>query len=206
MSLLDLGWMYDRHRMCSQRDEELWKEAVGYGVASTQFVDDDGKTPIPYGSGPHCVKAFRLFVKTHAPGKLFEIGFNTGVSSSIFLHIGVPNVVSCDVRDTPQVLRDAEKVTARWPSRFRFHQGASRTFDGCCFDAAYVDGDHGLEAIIEDIAVCRRIGVTKFLFDDIFPMHGYALEAVQQSGMTVDWICGNMMACTDEDRSGFLKF
>lgn len=206
MSLLDLGWMYERHRTCSPADLELWSSAVGYGVSEVQFVDDDGKTPIPYGSGPHCVKAFRLFVKTHAPKKLFEIGFNTGISSRIFLHLGVQDIVSCDVRGTPQVLRDAEKVTARFAGRFRFHQGPSRTFEGCCFDAAYVDGDHQLESIIEDIAVCRRIGVTKFLFDDIFPMHGSALEAVQQSGMTVDWICGNMMACTDEDRSGFLKF
>lgn len=198
--------MYERHRVCHPCDEELWNQAVGHKVSKIQFVDDDGNTPIPYGSGPHCVKAFRLFIKTHAPQRLFEIGFNTGTSSSILLHLGVRDIVSCDVRETQQVIRDANKVAARWPGRFRFHQGPSRTFNGSGFDSAYVDGDHQLESIIEDISVCRRIGVTKFLFDDIFPIHGDSLEAVHRSGMTVDWICGNMMACTDEDRSGFLKF
>lgn len=198
-----LLWMYEQHRRCSPEDAEFWREAGCYFPG----LDERGHQ-LPYGSCPHCIKAFRLFVKTHNPQRLFEIEFNNGNSAKLLLKLGVPHVTSCDVRDTPQVRGDMADVAMLNPESFSMFLGPSHAFDPCdvVYDSAYVDGDHTKKAILEDIAVCRRIGITKFLFDDFFPMHGDTIEAVKESGLTVDWICGNMLACTDVDRSAFLQF
>lgn len=198
-----LLWMYDQHRKCPPEDANVWNEVGCYVLG----MDERGHQ-LPYGSGPHCLKSFRLFVKTHNPQRLLEIGFNNGNSAKLLLKLGVPHVTSCEIRDTSQVRKDMAEIAAKYPESFSTFLGPSCAFDPCdaVYDSAYVDGDHTKKSILEDIAVCRKIGIYKFLFDDFFPMHGDTIEAVHESGLTVDWICGNMMACTDVDRSAFLQF
>lgn len=206
---MNTEWIYDQHIKCSPEDNLEWQRLVGRPHNHLPEKDAAGNI-VPYGTGPQSLKAFRTFCVTHQPEKIFEIGFNAGFSANVFFGLGVKRVFSCEIRKSNIVDEEAAKLAAIHGEAFTLYNKASYELlkepIQERFDSAFIDGGHAVNDIVVDITVARSVGVKKFLFDDFFPIHGDTNEAIQVMGLTVDWICGNMVACTDHDRSTFKKY
>lgn len=203
---LDCGILEHHARFSRPEDIAFWNRCVAglssHGGTRGNGLDDAGNQ-IPYSCGPHSLPAMRLFMQQAGVRRLLEIGFNIGNTAAVWLALGVRHLSSCEIRVSSEVKHSVEVLAMRHKAPFRFCAGDSGALniEGEMFDSAFVDGDHGLAGILRDIETCRRHGVRNYLFDDLFPVYGETLAAIDKSGLTLQWIFGNMAFAEDLDRS-----
>lgn len=210
MNLADLSidwWIEDTLARIPQKQREMADEATN-GIPHflhpiTKGTKDDFGNPIPSGTGPHSYRSFEIWSKViPEPKRILEIGFNLGHGAAVLLSL-FPNseIVSVDIRDSSELKVNAGNLASRYPGRHSLIIGDSKKADSLLtgsFEAAFIDGAHDLPSIMADIECCRRLGVTRFLMDDVHPRYGDTLEAIRMSGLQLNAIVGaNMAICED---------
>lgn len=137
--------------------------------------DEDG-IPIPYHCGPHSVKCLREIVGIIKPKSIFEIGFNCGHSSSMWLNLSNADVFSCDISKKKETLHGASTLWAEYGDRFTYCDRNDEFFIGYLkerdFDVCFVDGGHLYEDVIADIDLCLELNIPYIAFDDIIEDFG----------------------------------
>lgn len=203
----DIGFVYEQLRSVHPSTIEDFHRRIPDLLYPWNAASEDPEGYIvPYSCGPHSVAGFKAWKRLACPSNVLEIGFNQGVSASIMLSIGIETVTSCEARKSSQVTESASRVSGKYPGRFKLINEPSGTFEiPPDIDSAFIDGQHDCDSIIRDIEFCKRHGITDFLFDDIFPLHGDTMEAIRISGLTVEAIVGNFCIASAVDRSGFVR-
>jgi hypothetical protein len=142
--------------------------------------------PIPYHSGPHILRHFRDVIEIVKPRKIFEIGFNMGHSSKMWLDLSACEVVSCDISLKDETIAAAEYLR-NYSERFAFEWRDDLDGDWVAaiatqyyFDIAFIDGAHDEENVTKDIQLCKGMKIPYILFDDWYPRYGETQKAVAQ--------------------------
>lgn len=138
--------------------------------------------PIPYHSGPHILRHFRDTIEIVKPTDIFEIGFNMGHSSVMWLELSNADVFSCDISDKDETLKGWEILQERYGYRFSFTYRNLADFPikwiHNVFQLAFIDGAHDEENITKDIELCKYMKMPYLLFDDWYPRYGETQKAV----------------------------
>jgi SAM-dependent methyltransferase len=176
--------MTDEELMYSTPEEqEFWHKCVkglpGLEGFSGTGLDKDGQ-PIPFGTGPHCIKAFRAALDYVQPKSILEIGFNLGYSSAVFLKVTRAKVVAVDISDKAETIYAAEKLGQRFKNRFTFILGDSaKIFNEVRqykFDMIFIDGGHLEDQVTADLKLGMNLGIKYFLMDDWLPQFGPGVQ------------------------------
>jgi hypothetical protein len=140
---------------------------------------------IPYHSGPHILKHFRDTLSIVKPEKIFEIGFNMGHSSSMWLNLFGGDIVSCDVSRKEETIKGYEYLQSRYCNRFNFEWRDSLDGDWAIsmgnlyfFDLAFIDGAHDEKSIIQDTEMCINMKIPYILYDDFYSRYGETQKAL----------------------------
>jgi len=138
--------------------------------------------PLPYGVGPHSVRCLREIVEISNPKNIFEIGFNMGWSSSLWLNLTSKEtkVVSCDISFKEETTYAAKFLQMKYPGRFKFYfrqlQDMS-VIEELPFDLCFIDGCHLYEDVVKDIELCAVYYQCPWIaFDDILPQFGPGVQ------------------------------
>ncbi|MBS0619840.1 MAG: class I SAM-dependent methyltransferase [Verrucomicrobia bacterium] len=113
--------------------------------------------------------------------RIFEIGFNGGHTSELFLNSSVDaEVVSLDINMHPYTKIGVEFIRKKYGDRFEFIEGDSRvkvleyaeSHPGDKFDLIFIDGCHTFDACVADIKNCQRLAHKDTLvwIDDYCPV------------------------------------
>lgn len=146
------------------------------------------------------VKVLRFVVRMIQPSRLLEIGFNTGISSRIFLELGVQEVTSIEIQDNAEIRHGEKCLKDNYGDRFRLFRGhtiltALPELQDKKFDMAFIDGSHEASHVLIDISTCRLMGIKWMLCDDFWPHFGTVQDAIVKSGIYPAAIFGNMALC-----------
>lgn len=137
--------------------------------------DEDG-IPIPYHCGPHSVRCLKAIVNIVNPKSIFEIGFNCGHSSSMWLNLSLADVFSCDISKKKETLHGASILWQNHGDRFTYCDRNDEFFmdylKGRNFDMCFLDGGHLYEDVIADIELCLHLSIPYIAFDDILKEFG----------------------------------
>jgi hypothetical protein len=159
-------------------------------------IDSNGE-PMPYGIGPHSVRCLRRIVEIVKPKRILEIGFNVGISSSVWLNLCDASVVSVDISDRKETLTAAEILDARHPGRFKFIcsdsavVGERINYD---FDLIFIDGGHLEHHVMADIDLAFALGIPYLAFDDYLPQFGPGVQpAIEKHGLKMIEEMGNIV-------------
>jgi len=163
----------------SEKDLKTFNEWTK-GLASIGGLDGSGKDedgiPIPYHCGPHSLKCFREISEIVKPKSVFEIGFNCGQSSVMWLETSEADVFSCDISNKKETLHGAEFLWVKYGDRFTYVNRTDEFFFEYLkvrnFDMCFIDGGHLIEDVIADIILCLDLKIKHFAFDDILPQFG----------------------------------
>ncbi len=193
----DLFQLIDKHHV---RHAEQYKAMYEAAINGIDCFDG----PAVFGSGPHCCPAFIEFMRGLKPTPtILEIGFNAGTSAALMLSLGAKKVVSVELYDTKGVRSGEQKIIQKYgPDALRLIISDSAVAHpllvatGIQFDAAYVDGDHSLEATSRDLRLCEKLGIKTVLMDDWLPQYGNSIQAADACGWTVDKLVGNFAIAT----------
>lgn len=196
----------------TREDEMLFEEATK-GLPQRSAEE-------PYHCGAHNVRAFDFAINEgciREPSgiitypRVFEVGFNLGYSAAIMLALGA-DVTSIDVRNTPKMQDAAHALVAKHSEKhfIAFLGYTVRTFH---FRSewqptlAFIDGSHEHADVLADIAYCRSLGITRYLFDDWPPHWGPGVQsAIYESGLLPLHIIGSMAYCVVPDaEEGYFK-
>lgn len=172
----------------------------------------------PYHCGPHNVRGFRVAITNQMQAKVLEIGFNLGHSAALMLELGAERVHSIDIRGTDRqkeaagnlMIRHSLNSTCKQPP-IKFTVQLDCTVLTCSPPPftptlAYIDGDHTYEGVMADIAYCRSLGITRYLFDDILPVWGPGVQkAIYASNLLPMAIVGSMAYCVVAEAEGYFK-
>lgn len=194
--------MNDEELMSASTEERyFWQQCVKglpglQGFSGTGY-DADGNR-IPWGSGPHNLRAFRECVRVVKPKHIFEIGFNLGYGSAVWLNISSAKVTSIDISSKAETLAAANYLKEIYPDRFTFMLGDSlralefMRYHNHKFDMAFIDGNHEEEAVTQDIKVCLKFGIEWFVMDDWLPQFGPGVQdAIKKFPFETVGIIGN---------------
>lgn len=104
------------------------------------------------------------------PTRILEIGFFSGCSAFMMLHLA-PNayLVSVDpMTNTDNNMENVNKVYKDFPNRFHFIREDSKkvNLDGSTFDLIFIDGDHSEEGIRNDFNLALSLNIPWLLVDD----------------------------------------
>lgn len=184
--------MTDEELMQStQEEQEFFLKCVkGFpgleGFSGTGY-DAKGER-IPWGSGPHNVKAYREIFEIVKPKAIFEIGFNMGYATAVFLALGDCQVSSIDISDKKETMVAAGMLYDQYPARFQFRCVDSKhallvidtypilpLFD-TGFDMIFIDGNHLEEYVTNDIDLGMKLGIKWFVLDDWQPNFGPGVQ------------------------------
>lgn len=170
----------------SDEDQQFFLKCVeGLPVIngfSGDGIDSNGE-PMPYGIGPHSVRCLRRIVEIVKPKRILEIGFNVGISSSVWLNLCDASIVSVDISDRKETLVAADMLDARYPGRFKFicsdsaaalHPIVNHTAEK--FDLIFIDGGHLEHHVMADIDLAKRLGIPYLAFDDYLPQFGPGVQ------------------------------
>lgn len=155
----------------------------------------------PYHSGPHSIKQFRhaLAIAGHSPDSfdfnVLEVGFCLGHSAEIFLQLGCRTVTSIEISDRKQTIEAMKIMGTKWGARWWGFTPDSIPKEKGCFQFGFIDGDHGFQAIRNDLALMRERRVPWVLFDDFWPHWGDTQIVFKEQGITPVAILGTMALC-----------
>jgi hypothetical protein len=178
--------MTDEELMQStQEEQEFFLKCVkGFpgleGFSGTGY-DAKGER-IPWGSGPHNVKAYREIIEMVKPKKILEIGFNMGYATAVFMALCDCIMVSLDVSDKAETLAAADILHERYPERFDFFCIDSKEAYNLAkhipykFDMIFIDGNHLEDYVTNDIKVGLTFGAKWFVLDDWQPNFGPGVQ------------------------------
>jgi predicted O-methyltransferase YrrM len=170
---------------CSTEDKQLFDE-ITRGLPdragfSRDYMDNSGRE-IPYGSGPHVLQHIRTAIDVVKPKSVFEIGFNRGHGSAMFLALSKASVFSIDVSARKETLHAVIVLKNRYHERFDFlsmdSKYAHQALGDMQFDMAFVDGAHDKTSVMFDIETCKRLKISYLLMDDIYPHYGEVIKAI----------------------------
>lgn len=176
--------MTEEELMYSTPEElEFWHKCVKGLPGLEGFLKtglDKYGQPIPFGTGPHCLKAFRAALDIVQPKSILEIGFNLGYSSAVFLKASRAKVVAVDISDKAETIFAAEKLAARFKARFNFIlSDSSKVLDKVKkfkFDMIFIDGGHLEDQVTIDLQLGMDLGINYFLLDDWLPQFGPGVQ------------------------------
>jgi hypothetical protein len=159
----------------SEEDWAFYNKIIS-GLPTMAGKNGDGLdkfgVPIPYHSGPHILRHFRDAIEIVKPSKIFEIGFNLGHSSSMWLNLTDAQIISCDVSYKDETINGAVYLTNKYSQRFKFFNRSDLSFWGANADLCFIDGAHDDDSITKDIELCRSLKIPYLLFDDWYPRYG----------------------------------
>jgi predicted O-methyltransferase YrrM len=155
------------------------------GFSGTGF-DADGQR-IPYGVGPHSVRCFREIIQLTNPKHIFEVGFNIGGSSALWLNMSDADVVSIEISKKAETLRAIELLKQSFGDRIKVILEDSSKIVGkfdewgiflrnVGFDLAFLDGGHLYDDVMNDIALSLTLGIKWLAFDDVLPQFGPGVQ------------------------------
>lgn len=178
-------WYENQLRISSEMDEQAWNKM-------TRLLPSR-KNTTPYHSGSHSLKYFRTLKELgFIGGDMYEIGFCLGHSATAFLEMGATCVWSNDISDREETLLAASIMKEAWGARFEFNKTPHVPIH-----SAFIDGGHDFDDVDNDIAKCKSLGVTRFIFDDFFPKWGPGVQpAIRKHNLSIKAIVGGMAACT----------
>lgn len=194
--------MSDEELMSASTEERFFWQQCVKGLPGLEGFSGTGKdadgVQIPWGSGPHNLRAFREFVKIVKPQHIFEVGFNLGYSAVVWLNICKATVTSIDISQKEETLVAAKFLKEIYPDRFVFMLGDSyRAWDIIHwqhpkFDMAFIDGSHLEEDVVKDIEVCWKFRIHYLVMDDWLPRFGPGVQAaVAKYPLEVVGVIGN---------------
>lgn len=167
-------------------DQEFWLKCIaglpGLEGYSGKGVDKFGEL-IPYGTGPHSLSFFREVFELVKPKNVFEIGFNMGYASAVFLELGYCHVYSCDISLKDETVNAAKILFERHGHRFWYDNRSEIDEDrlaGARYDLCFIDGGHLYQDVMTDINLCLSFDIQYFLFDDILPQFGEVQKAIDE--------------------------
>lgn len=164
------------------------------------------KPTTPFDCGAHSVRSMRMAYEVCGrPANVLEIGFCLGRSATIWFGLGATTVTSIENSTRHETMEAAQIMSRKYGGRFRFLQGSSEKLmdweTPLHFGLMFIDGGHELEAVSNDIALGKILGIPYLLLDDFFPKWGVGVQpAIEQHGLIPLAIIGNQALCvTDEN-------
>ncbi len=169
--------------MQSTLEEQIfWCDCVR-GLPGLEGFSGTGKDKfgenIPWGTGPHSVKAFREAFDIVKPNTVFVIGSNMFYADAVFLNLSNDVTVrSCDISYKDETVEGAKIMAERYKERFSYFNRTETFSLKKGIDLAFVDGSHTTEDVIEDIKLCMMCETKYFLCDDILEQFGGVQKAI----------------------------
>ncbi len=172
----------------TKEEQEFWCNAVrglpGLEGFSGTGYDANGER-IPWGTGPHSLRAFREVMEIVNPLMIYEIGFNLGYASAVFLKLSdTTGIVSCDISIKEETIAAASFLKKTYSNRFTyFNRNTSDFLEWIAYEPfglAFVDGSHLYKDVYNDISFCKTLGIPYLLFDDILPNFGETQKAIDE--------------------------
>jgi len=147
-------------------------------------IDEDG-VPIPYSLGVHSVKWLREVIWIVKPKRMLTIGFNLGYCTALWFKLNpkLQYLLAIDISDKRETLHSVNVLKQRHKERFDFyHFDSKRVFpilEGMKFDTCFIDGNHDLDYILNDIDLAVKLGIPNIIFDDWNPLFSDVQQALQ---------------------------
>jgi hypothetical protein len=165
------------------------------GFSGTGF--DKSGNRIPYGVGPHSVRAMRDACRMANPKNILEIGFAQGYSSSLFLSMIDAQVTSVEIDSTDESLAAERMLSERWPGRHRVFRCDSakcrQLVEDRKYDMIFIDGGHLEHHVEADVKLALDLGIPWLFFDDWLPQFGPGVQPViKRVGVEIVYLNGNM--------------
>jgi len=102
--------------------------------------------------------------------RMFEIGFNAGHSSHLWLELSPAlYLTSVDICEHDYTKVNAAMFKSKYKERFDFIEANSQLMDTRLmsgFDTYFIDGDHNKDGFITDLQNCVRAGAEYIIIDD----------------------------------------
>ncbi len=174
----------------SDEDVKFYLKCVE-GLPTLAGLDGSGKgsdgIPLPYGLGPHSVRCLREIVDIVKPKHIFEIGFNMGWSSALWLNLGNDiKLISCDISDKEETLLGAKILAEKFFPRFMYLARNSEAIDSILSEHQYglifIDGGHLINDVVADIEFSLKYKIPHIAFDDFLPQFGQVQDAIATFG------------------------
>lgn len=180
-------------------DQALWRQWVkglpGLEGFSGTGYDADG-VRIPWGSGPHNMKAYREIVEIVEPKKILEIGMNVAYGTVMWIELSkCKTMVTYEISAKAETLAAAEVMLKRYPDIFWFINSKPHYSDlpNDFFDMIFIDGGHLEEDVTADLQLAKDLHIPWIVLDDWIPRFGpgvqvaakkFPLELVKEFGNT----------------------
>lgn len=183
-------------RKYSNSDKKFFDKATG-------FLPERKETT-PYHSGPHSVRSLRMaYQLAGRPSNVLETGFCLGHSSALWFALGAEKVISVDNSDRPETQHAIIAMLNRFNGGdFTFVHREFATKDVLEVmrpTFMFIDGDHSVEGVDEDVRLALDLGISSILFDDYFPHWGPGIQpAIEKYGLIPLAILGTMCLCVPE--------
>lgn len=122
------------------------------------------------------------------PSNILEIGYFSGGSAAMFLHLGDSRLTSVDpmvdlMNPTAEFcgsLESVDRLKTAFPDRFSFIQKDSKLvrpdLAGQRFDLAFIDGDHSEAGVRNDFQLAIDLGIQWILVDDFVTSVNYVYQ------------------------------
>lgn len=196
-----------------KRQRLMYPESDKYLFDSlTRFVPPWGLGGTVMHSSAASVQCFRLMGYVWNPQHVLEIGFNLGHGTILLLEVARASMVtSVDVNSSDQVAEAARLVADHYSGRHRLVSGDSKdpavettlglvSKNICRFDVAYIDGDHSIEGVDNDVKLALRLGIKRIFFDDFHDEWGPGtIPAIENNELKIIAVQGNMCLCVTSE-------
>lgn len=144
-------------------------------MIDTSFLTDDiqGHIEGHMIASERTIEALSKVLEDTQAKRMFEIGFNAGHSSHMWLELNPElYLTSVDICQHNYTLPNAVKMKNKYQSRFDFYKADSRDLQPALitgFDTYFIDGDHSVSGISNDLKLCWRAKADYIIVDDYHP-------------------------------------
>jgi len=129
--------------------------------------------------------SIKTICKKTQPKSILELGFNRGVSATMWLENSKASLHSIDIRSQQDVESSINYIQNVYPDRFTYtcmdHALLSNMVEEFKdkYDLIFIDGDHSYDAIYRDTKNSIQFNPTFIAFDDYFHVaHGHDTKKV----------------------------